>query len=252
MGVLQLPKLVELLNTGDLQRCGCAEVDLQQFFANPDVLMRSKVTPGKCASSHIRVSTSPENEPYFSDLIDDVDDQSESSDDMWESHRPSLQLDSMLWLGPEVPPEKSGREDVQESLPDWHHDVQSIQSISWELPPSALAAPISPEVGSSLRSTSSLYKNSVASTAGKPSALPFSALLCLALDQLSKEIISKRGTEASETGVLGRKRLQSISPPALDVPQTKLAPKLPFTGKENKEPRQLSAAELWLGEEPSD
>jgi len=272
MGVLQLAKLVEFLNAGDLQRCGCAEEDSQQFFAEAEVLARSKTTPGRYLSSHIIADSPEERRPLnlqkfralacdsfaatadatsdgedtvYSDIgtgLVDCDDE-EVDDDELASSASSQRLASEIWLGPDNASATADDRVQQAPLSDWTlDDVQSPQPISWELPPLAVPAPISPEVGVSLWSArSQLYTSHYVAPGATGSALPFSALLCQALEHVAWEAPSlDPGNTYFEL---------ECAPPAVEVPQTQLACKLSSPCKPGKE---LSAAQRWLGEEPSD
>jgi len=228
MGILQLPKLVELLNAGDLKRCGCAQVDLQQFFKDPSVMTRALQAAPVPPFRPEALDTSSEDEediPFFSLANAEADDQSDCS-------TASPQLDSKLWLGPEEPQAKAGHGFEQvfhTDLLDSLSDIESAQPISWQLPPLTVPALPPSNLGTSLwsaRQSSAHFTAPVAVT----SSVPFSALLRKSLDTVAWEAGWKHGASASEScASLGYKRHS-------------------FEGASN---RKLSAAELWLGPGPA-
>lgn len=211
MGVLQLQKLVELLNAGDLQRCGCAEADLQKFFADPYALRRVKTTPGRYLSTHNLRNTPQEIDPQAT----------QKSGGYTYEARP----DDTAAAGPEEPPAKTSNKVVQASTSVCNQEAQRAEPISWELPPLAMLAPISAEMGTSLWYASSLGKNIAAPIGASP--LPFSAILRQALDDVARESHSECGLDESAR----------FKP--LDMGE-----------RLGKKSRKLSAAELWLGADP--
>lgn len=272
MGVLQLAKLVELLNAGDSQRCGCAEGHWQQWLADENDLARAKTAPGRYSSSQILdshpqdsrvcktlqysalpIKAREEQVGFCTGLVDaSYDSDSESSissprlaSELWlgpEKRPPEKKLSSgELWLGPEKPPEKISSEatEVSQEVTEASLLDSSHQSISWELPPLAIEAPIPSEVGTSMWSASRpLYTPSVAPSATTPSLLPFSALLRQALEHVAGEAPLVPGHRQSSQ--------IACAPPALEVPRTQLERKDSYAG------RKLSAAQIWLGVGPSD
>lgn len=227
MGILQLPKLIELLNAGDLQRCGCAQVDLQQFFTDPSVTTRAKQAAPAPPFRPEATDTSSEDEdiPFISLANAEADNQSDCS-------TASPQLDSKLWLGPEEPLAKAGHgfdQVFHTDLLDSLSDIQSPQPISWQLPPLIVPAPPSSHLGTSLWSARQPGAHFTAPVAVTPS-VPFSALLRKSLDTVAWEAGWKHGASASESCASSSYNRRS------------------FEGASN---RKLSAAELWLGPGPA-
>jgi len=202
-----LASLAELLNAGDLKRCGCAEAVLQKFFTDPTVLIRAQ---SRRPSSDSLRSTPQESRPQVIEKC-----------------------------GASI--EKARR---NEPCDGEEEAVQSTQPISWEfLPPLALPSPTSADVETSLWCARPV-DTTVLVPDGITSALPFSTFLRQAFDNVAWEASSERGADASGRAALGYKRPPlACAPPALEVPQTQLA---------RIKNRKLSAAELWLGPEPSD
>lgn len=264
MGVLELAKLVELLNVGDLHRCGCAGAGIREFFTETQVLRRVKTTPGRFSSferSHSRpqeerpqsleeqgssseegvqdATSDAEEDIVFTGLTNEADDISVSS-----GSRPLLS--SQTWLGPEkILTEQASPHDVDSS-----HDRSSMQPISWDLPPLAAPSLLDSQMGASLWCGSPLGKPAAAAIP-VASHFPFSALLCQVLSDMALQAQSEHGVNDSEMATLGHRQLLFASaPPVAEVPATELARKTPCRG--SKCSRKHSAAELWLGVEPHD
>lgn len=214
--MLQLQKLLELLTAGDLQRCGCAEVDLQKFFTDPYALRCVKATPGRYLSTHNLRNTPQEIQPQATQ---------KSGGNTYEARH-----DDTVAAGQEQSSAKTANKVVQASTPGCNQKAKRAETTSWELPPLAMLAPISAEMGTSLWCVSSLGKSIAAPTGA--SSLPFSAVLRQVLDDVAREKHSECGLEESEYL------------PALGSVPTCL------WSCEGKKSRKLSAAELWLGADP--
>jgi hypothetical protein len=115
-----------------------------------------------------------------------------------------------------------------------------------------MPAPISSPTGTSLWSATLPDSHAAAlAPAATTADLPFSALLRQALEDVASwDAVRERGKEAPLRTILNISQTGfACGPPALDVPRTQLAHAVAPAGKEV---RQLSAAEIWLGAEPSD
>jgi len=278
MGVLQLVKLVELLNAGDLQRCGCAEVDLREFFMDLNGLRRVKTTPGRYSSSQNldrspqkdqpqkpRYTTSAESwlqKPFASaqkarerPISDDEDTVSidvNEVDDEREGNEQGPQVGGSLGLGPVEPPAKNGYgsakvRSANVRLREVNRNAQKPQPISWELPPLAVPAPSVSPMGTSLWCASRISTHTAVPT-GIASVHPFSSLLCQAISDMAQEAHLEHIADAAASTLGSHKQsVLPYAPQALNVPRTRLVP----AASKGKAVRKLSVAELWLGPEPS-
>lgn len=257
MGVLELSKLVELLNAKELQRCGCPDSDLQQILAGTENIRRVKTTPGRYSTSRIpcetrsaalqtsgasthktrRERTSDDEEIIFNGCAGDSDDESASSDS---SQLCAFKLDP----GPADPPAKTCIRTVQRHVDDQRPKAE--QSISWELPPLAVPAPSFTPTGTSMWLGTSSSRHALTPRAGKIEPL-FSCLLDRALAGVASAAQAQHEKDMHSRNKCLRQQSTAMSGPrALEVPRTQLTP-----ARENTA-RKLSAAEIWLGADPSD